>query len=132
MPRKAISSSYFHNAAQFKGIGEYLNLRNGMPCFLHPTSALYGLGCIKIPIELGVITCTTPPLGLLSWRVYYRVSQSEKHLHLMAQILHSQLAPPKTKGLFSGWAHSAQQGTCYSANKIDISNIPRIISCTTN
>jgi len=42
--RKAISSSYFHNAARFKGIGEYVNLRNGMPCYLHPTSALYGLG----------------------------------------------------------------------------------------
>jgi len=41
---KAISSSYFHNAARFKGIGEYVNLRNGMPCYLHPTSALYGLG----------------------------------------------------------------------------------------
>eukprot|EP01125_Pyxidicula_operculata_P017655 TRINITY_DN6217_c0_g1_i1.p1 TRINITY_DN6217_c0_g1~~TRINITY_DN6217_c0_g1_i1.p1 ORF type:complete len:1142 (+),score=298.97 TRINITY_DN6217_c0_g1_i1:1069-4494(+) len=42
--RKAISSSYFHNAARLKGIGEYVNLRTGMPCFLHPTSALYGLG----------------------------------------------------------------------------------------
>lgn len=27
-----------------KGIGEYVNCRNGMPCFLHPTSSLYGLG----------------------------------------------------------------------------------------
>lgn len=27
-----------------KGIGEYVNLRTGMPCHLHPTSALYGLG----------------------------------------------------------------------------------------
>ena len=27
-----------------QGIGEYVNLRNGMPCHLHPTSALYGMG----------------------------------------------------------------------------------------
>ena len=42
--RKAICSAYFHNSARFKGIGEYLNLRTGMPCHLHPTSSLYGLG----------------------------------------------------------------------------------------
>ena len=27
-----------------KGIGEYVNLRSGMPCHLHPTSSLYGMG----------------------------------------------------------------------------------------
>ncbi|KAK1380550.1 RNA helicase [Heracleum sosnowskyi] len=42
--RKAICSAYFHNAARPKGIGEYVNCRNGMPCHLHPSSALYGLG----------------------------------------------------------------------------------------
>ena len=42
--RKGICSAYFHNAARLKGIGEYLNCRTGMPCHLHPTSALYGLG----------------------------------------------------------------------------------------
>ncbi|KYQ89592.1 DEAD/DEAH box helicase [Tieghemostelium lacteum] len=42
--RKAISSSYFHHSAKIKGIGEYVNMRSGMPCFLHPTSSLYGLG----------------------------------------------------------------------------------------
>jgi pre-mRNA-splicing factor ATP-dependent RNA helicase DHX38/PRP16 len=42
--RKCICSAYFHNSARFKSIGEYLNMRNGMPCFLHPTSSLYGLG----------------------------------------------------------------------------------------
>lgn len=44
MVRKAICSSYFHNAARLKGIGEYVNCRTGMPCHLHPSSALYGLG----------------------------------------------------------------------------------------
>ena len=42
--RKAICSSYFHNAARMKGIGEYVNLRTGIPCVLHPTSAIYCLG----------------------------------------------------------------------------------------
>ncbi|KNA17580.1 hypothetical protein SOVF_078160 [Spinacia oleracea] len=30
--------------AREKGIGEYVNTRNGIPCHLHPSSALYGLG----------------------------------------------------------------------------------------
>ena len=42
--RKAICSSYFHHAARLKGIGEYTNCRNSMPCFLHQSSSLYGLG----------------------------------------------------------------------------------------
>ncbi|KAG2645583.1 hypothetical protein PVAP13_2KG431815 [Panicum virgatum] len=42
--RKAICSAYFHNSARLKGVGEYVNCRNGMPCHLHPSSALYGLG----------------------------------------------------------------------------------------
>lgn len=42
--RQAICSAYFHNSAKQKGIGEYVNTRNGMPCHLHPSSALYGLG----------------------------------------------------------------------------------------
>ncbi|EFH47800.1 EMB3011 [Arabidopsis lyrata subsp. lyrata] len=42
--RKAICSAYFHNSARLKGVGEYVNCRTGMPCHLHPSSALYGLG----------------------------------------------------------------------------------------
>ena len=42
--RKAICSAYFHNAARMKGIGEYQNCRSGMPCHLHPSSALFGMG----------------------------------------------------------------------------------------
>jgi pre-mRNA-splicing factor ATP-dependent RNA helicase DHX38/PRP16 len=42
--RKAVCSSYFHNAARMKGIGEYYNLRSGVPCVLHPTSSIYALG----------------------------------------------------------------------------------------
>ncbi|CAG2165893.1 unnamed protein product [Oppiella nova] len=42
--RKCICSAYFHQAARLKGIGEYVNCRTGMPCHLHPTSSLYGMG----------------------------------------------------------------------------------------
>uniref|UniRef100_A0A915D186 RNA helicase n=1 Tax=Ditylenchus dipsaci TaxID=166011 RepID=A0A915D186_9BILA len=42
--RKCICGAYFFNAARLKGIGEYANARTGMPCFLHPTSALFGMG----------------------------------------------------------------------------------------
>lgn len=42
--RKAICSAYFHNAARLKGVGDYVNCRTGMPCHLHSSSALYGLG----------------------------------------------------------------------------------------
>ncbi|KIY69583.1 putative PRP16-RNA-dependent ATPase [Cylindrobasidium torrendii FP15055 ss-10] len=42
--RKAITAGYFHQAARVKGIGEFVNIRSGMPTHLHPTSALYGLG----------------------------------------------------------------------------------------
>ena len=43
--RKAIASGCFHQAARVKGIGEFVNIRSGLPTHLHPTSALYGLGC---------------------------------------------------------------------------------------
>jgi hypothetical protein len=42
--RKTICASYFYNAARIKGIGEYVNMLNGMPCHMHPSSALFGLG----------------------------------------------------------------------------------------
>jgi pre-mRNA-splicing factor ATP-dependent RNA helicase DHX38/PRP16 len=42
--RKCIAAAYVHKAGRLKSIGEYFNIRTGMPCHLHPTSALYGLG----------------------------------------------------------------------------------------
>lgn len=42
--RKAICSAYFTNSAKIKNIGEYINLKTGMPCKLHPSSSLYSLG----------------------------------------------------------------------------------------
>ncbi|KAG7090670.1 Pre-mRNA-splicing factor ATP-dependent RNA helicase PRP16 [Marasmius oreades] len=40
--KKAITAGYFHQAARVKGIGEFVNIRSGLPTHLHPTSALYG------------------------------------------------------------------------------------------
>lgn len=42
--RKVIWGWYFHNSAKLKGIGEYVNIRTGIPWILHPSSALYTLG----------------------------------------------------------------------------------------
>ena len=49
---KAITAGYFHQAARVKGIGEFVNIRSGLPTHLHPTSALYGLGCRLFATEL--------------------------------------------------------------------------------
>ena len=32
------------NDGRMKTVAEYLNMRNGMPCHLHPSSALFGMG----------------------------------------------------------------------------------------
>ncbi|MCL4139579.1 UNVERIFIED_CONTAM: hypothetical protein GTU68_000391, partial [Idotea baltica] len=42
--RKAVCGGYFYNAAKIKTIGEYIGLRNSIPCKVHPSSALYSLG----------------------------------------------------------------------------------------
>ena len=44
--RQILDPMWFHpwQAARLKGIGEYVNARNGMPANLHPTSALFGMG----------------------------------------------------------------------------------------
>ncbi|KAL5111215.1 Pre-mRNA-splicing factor ATP-dependent RNA helicase PRP16 [Taenia crassiceps] len=41
--RRCLCSAFFHQAARIKGLAEYVNLRTGMPCRLHPTSSLYGM-----------------------------------------------------------------------------------------
>ncbi|KAG7734022.1 hypothetical protein KL948_001224 [Ogataea haglerorum] len=42
--RKCLCASFFHQAAQFKKHGEYVNLRTGLQMRLHPTASLYGMG----------------------------------------------------------------------------------------
>jgi len=36
--------SVLYLCVNLQGLGEYVNLRTGMPCHLHPTSALFGMG----------------------------------------------------------------------------------------
>ena len=57
--RKAVVCCYFHNVAKLKGIGEYVNLLTSVPCHLHPTSALYGLGHTPEYIVYHEVTKTT-------------------------------------------------------------------------
>lgn len=42
--RKSICSAYFYKSAIRKGLQDYRNFFTGLPCNLHPTSALFGLG----------------------------------------------------------------------------------------
>jgi len=42
--RKCICSAYVQNASRLEGIGKYNNCRSGIAAYLHPTSALCGLG----------------------------------------------------------------------------------------
>ncbi|KAH9947368.1 hypothetical protein B0H21DRAFT_821956 [Amylocystis lapponica] len=37
--RKAITAGYFHQAARVKGIGEFIDIRTGLPTHLHPTNS---------------------------------------------------------------------------------------------
>lgn len=39
--RKCVCSGYYHQAAKYRGSGEYINLRTNLAVQLHPTSALY-------------------------------------------------------------------------------------------
>lgn len=58
--RKAICAGYFHQAARVKGIGEFVNIRTGLPTHLHPTSALYGLGCTCPVVQLLTLSPDMP------------------------------------------------------------------------
>lgn len=57
--RKCICKSYFHQAAMLKNLKEYQNLRTGMPCHLHPTSALFNAGSLPKYIIYHELVMTT-------------------------------------------------------------------------
>jgi pre-mRNA-splicing factor ATP-dependent RNA helicase DHX38/PRP16 len=42
--RRVIASAHVGKACRLKGFGEYVNVRTGLPCALHPASSLVGLG----------------------------------------------------------------------------------------
>lgn len=47
MHREIMSHTFYlllTSACCSQGIGEYVNVRTGMPCHLHPTSSLFGMG----------------------------------------------------------------------------------------
>ncbi len=46
-----------------QGIGEYVNSRTGMPCHLHPTSALYGMGITPDYVVYHELIMTTKVLA---------------------------------------------------------------------
>eukprot|EP00968_Pinguiococcus_pyrenoidosus_P007880 scaffold536_cov250-Pinguiococcus_pyrenoidosus.AAC.29 len=57
--RKCICSANFPNAAKIKGIGEYVNMLNGLKCHLHPSSALFGLGFTPDYVVYNELVLTT-------------------------------------------------------------------------
>jgi len=57
--RRAVSAAYAVNAARLKGVGEYVNLLTGMPCHLHPSSSLFGLGYTPDYVVYHELTYTT-------------------------------------------------------------------------
>ncbi|KAJ2787521.1 hypothetical protein GGI15_000652 [Coemansia interrupta] len=57
--RQCICSAYFYQAARSKSLGEYLDLRTGLPCHVHPTSALYGMGHTPDYIVYHELVCTS-------------------------------------------------------------------------
>lgn len=57
--KRCICKSYFHQAAVLKNLKEYQNLRTGMPCHLHPTSALYNMGSLPKYIIYHELIMTT-------------------------------------------------------------------------
>lgn len=42
--RRAVASAYYYQVARRKGMSEYINIRSGVVCGLHPTSSIYGTG----------------------------------------------------------------------------------------
>ncbi len=76
-PRKAICAGYFHQAARVKGIGEFVNIRSGLPTHLHPTSALSGLGCMLYwrPTRLNL---TDSLLDTPSYVIYHELILTSK------------------------------------------------------
>lgn len=57
--KRCICKSYFHQAAMLKNLKEYQNIRTGMPCQLHPTSALYNMGSLPKYIIYHELVVTT-------------------------------------------------------------------------
>ena len=57
--RRAVCAAYFGNAAKFKAVGEYAVCRSGAQAFLHPSSALFGLGHVPGYVVYHELVLTT-------------------------------------------------------------------------
>jgi pre-mRNA-splicing factor ATP-dependent RNA helicase DHX38/PRP16 len=42
--RRAVASAYYYQVARRNGMSDYINVRSGVVCGLHPTSSIYGAG----------------------------------------------------------------------------------------
>lgn len=59
--RQCVCSAYFRNGSRIKALGEYVNLRTGTPCYVHPTSALFGLGYTADYVVYHELVMTSKP-----------------------------------------------------------------------
>lgn len=57
--RKTVCSGYFTNASKIKTIGEYTNLRTGVSCKMHPSSALFSMGYVPDYVVYHELLITT-------------------------------------------------------------------------
>lgn len=67
--RKCLAGGFFHHSARRKGIGEYVTLLTGIPCHLHPTSALYGMGMLPDYVVYHELVMTTKEFMSISTNV---------------------------------------------------------------
>lgn len=75
---KAICAGYFHQAARVKGIGEFVNIRTGLPTHLHPTSALYGLGCMCLALTDIICLANLQPSDTPTYVIYHELILTSK------------------------------------------------------
>ena len=79
--RKAITAGYFHQTARVKGIGEFVNIRTGLPTHLHPTSALYGLGCelfLSLCVRISTVSHDSCHTDTPTYVVYHELILTSK------------------------------------------------------
>uniref|UniRef100_A0A6Q2X991 RNA helicase n=1 Tax=Esox lucius TaxID=8010 RepID=A0A6Q2X991_ESOLU len=99
--RKCICAAYFHQAAKLKGIGEYVNVRTGMPCHLHPTSSLFGMGYTPDYITYHELVMTTKVRWLTSTQPC-----------LCLRVLLTCVVPPSSPGVVNLCRPSLVSGCC--------------------
>eukprot|EP00756_Hemistasia_phaeocysticola_P048366 Hpha_TRINITY_DN22797_c0_g1::TRINITY_DN22797_c0_g1_i1::g.34310::m.34310/K12815/DHX38, PRP16; pre-mRNA-splicing factor ATP-dependent RNA helicase DHX38/PRP16 len=54
----ALVAGYFHNAGKRRGLSDYYSMLTGVPCFVHPSSALYNGGTMPDYVFYHELICT--------------------------------------------------------------------------